>query len=163
MRVFCTDLVSIMFRFKRAVFRDAKISRLIASQLIQSCSQSTQMKLGHLLVQMLRKHIDADRILIFSSMFSLAYYVDGLGPDESWADNLNFTPELEQINIPALLLWGRNDGAVPAAVGNYVYDHLATDVSRKELVKIDECSHAPHYDQPEIFYQEVREFVERYK
>lgn len=101
--------------------------------------------------------------LIFSSMFSLAYYVDGLGPDESWADNLNFTPELEQINIPALLLWGKNDGAVPAAVGDYVYDHLATDVSRKELVKIDECSHAPHYDQPEIFYQEVREFVERYK
>ncbi|WP_170110208.1 alpha/beta fold hydrolase [Flavilitoribacter nigricans] len=101
--------------------------------------------------------------LIFSSMFSLAYYVSGLTTDQSWADDLNFTPELAQITIPSLLLWGKNDGAVPAAVGDYVYEHLATPIADKRLVKIDECSHAPHYDQPEIFYQQVVEFVEQYQ
>jgi pimeloyl-ACP methyl ester carboxylesterase len=101
--------------------------------------------------------------LIFWSMFSFAFYTNGIGPDKTWVDTLNFTPELQNIEIPALLLWGKQDGAVPAAVGDYVYQVLATDSAHKSLVKIDECSHAPHYDQPDRFYLEVKKFVETYK
>lgn len=101
--------------------------------------------------------------LIFHSMFSMSYYVYGFGGNLKWADKLNLTPELGNIDIPALLLWGKNDGAVPASVADYVYDHLATDSTMKEVVKIDQCAHAPHFDQPEIFYQEVKNFVEQYK
>ena len=101
--------------------------------------------------------------LIFSSMFSFSFYIGGIGIEQTWVDTLNFTPELHEIEIPSLLLWGKQDGAVPAAVGDYVYAHLATDSTHKYLVKIDECSHSPHYDQPERFFQEVSEFMERYR
>ncbi|MCB0643255.1 MAG: alpha/beta hydrolase [Phaeodactylibacter sp.] len=101
--------------------------------------------------------------LIFSSMFSFAFYVEGLPADQTWADNINFTPELENMTLPALLLWGETDGAVPVGVGQYVYDHLATDPSQKEFIVLEECAHSPHYDQPERFYALVREFMETYK
>jgi pimeloyl-ACP methyl ester carboxylesterase len=101
--------------------------------------------------------------LIFSSMFSMSYYVYSHGGDQTWVDDANFTPELHNITIPALLLWGAEDGIVPATVGDYVYEHLATDPADKELVKIPECAHGPQNDQPEIFYQEVSNFIESYK
>lgn len=103
--------------------------------------------------------------LIFKSMFSMSWYVDAFYSDEihgQW-DDLNYTPELQNITIPALMLWGAEDGIVPAEVADYVYDHLGTDPSMKEVVKIPECSHGPQHEQPEIFYDEVRSFVETYK
>jgi pimeloyl-ACP methyl ester carboxylesterase len=101
--------------------------------------------------------------LIFSSMFSFAFYTSGIPVQQTWVDTLNFTPELHHINIPSLLLWGKQDGAVPAALADYVYMHLATDSTMKHLVILDECSHSPHYDQPDRFYQEVKTFIETYK
>lgn len=103
--------------------------------------------------------------LIFKSMFSMSFYVDSFGEKEElkWLDEINLTPELENINIPVLLLWGADDGIVPATVADYVYEHLATDPSMKRLVKIEECAHGPQHDQPEIFYNEVKDFIETYK
>ena len=103
--------------------------------------------------------------LIFKSMFSMSYYVYSFGNKEDiieW-DQLNYTAELGQITIPALMLWGANDGVVPTQVADYVYDHLGTDASMKSVVKIDKCGHGPQSDQPEIFYQEVSNFIESYK
>ncbi len=103
--------------------------------------------------------------LIFKSMFSMSYYVYSFGDTEDmepW-DYLDYTPEISNITIPALMLWGAEDGVVPAELADYVYDHLGTAPSMKEVVKIPECAHAPNHDQPEIFYQEVGRFIETYK
>ena len=43
---------------------------------------------------------------------------------ELW-DEIDYTPELHNIRIPALMLWGAEDGIVPAGVADYVYEHLA--------------------------------------
>lgn len=103
--------------------------------------------------------------LIFNSMFSMSHYVYAFGEQkdiEAW-DDLDLTPEVENITIPVLLIWGANDGIVPPAVGDYVYEHLGTPESMKRLVKIDNCGHGPQNDQHEIFYQEVKDFIETYK
>lgn len=103
--------------------------------------------------------------LVFKSMYSFSYYVNSFGEKEDmylW-DNLNYTPEIESISIPSLMLWGAVDGVVPPEVGDYVFDHLATDLSMKKVVKIPECAHGPQNDQPEIFYEEVSNFIETYK
>jgi len=103
--------------------------------------------------------------LIFRSMFSLSYYVYSFGKTEDiieW-DALNYTPELGNITIPALMLWGANDGVVPAQVADYVYDHLGTDPSMKSVVKIDQCGHGPQSEKPEEFYAEISDFIETYK
>lgn len=103
--------------------------------------------------------------LIFKSMFTLSFYVDAFYSEETYFqwDDINYTPELNNITIPALMLWGAEDGIVPAEVADYVYEHLATDPSRKEVVKIPECAHGPQNETPEEFYSEVSRFVETYK
>ena len=103
--------------------------------------------------------------LIFKSMFSMSFYVDSFGEKNKikWLDDLNLTPELGNIDIPALLLWGADDGVVPTTVGEYVYEHLATEPSKKKLVLIEECAHGPQHEQPEIFFEEIKNFVEFYK
>lgn len=103
--------------------------------------------------------------LIFKSMFSMSFYVDAFYSKEImklW-DEIDYTPELRNITIPSLMLWGANDGVVPPEVADYVYEHLATSESMKQVVKIPECGHGPQHDQPEIFYQEVSQFVETFK
>lgn len=103
--------------------------------------------------------------LIFKSMFTLSFYVDAFYKEETYGlwDDINYTPELGNITIPALMLWGAEDGIVPAPVADYVYEHLGTDPSRKEVVKIPECCHGPQNETPDIFYSEVSRFVETYK
>jgi len=103
--------------------------------------------------------------LIFRSMFSFSYYVYSFGNKEDileW-DALNYTPELQNIEIPALMLWGANDGVVPVQVADYVYDHLGTQASMKKVVKIDQCGHGPQSEKPEEFYTEIRDFIETYR
>jgi len=103
--------------------------------------------------------------LIFKSMFTLSFYVDAFYKLETYGlwDDIDYTPELGNIAIPALMLWGAEDGIVPAPVADYVYEHLGTDPSMKEVVKIPECCHGPQNETPEIFYNEVSRFVETYK
>lgn len=103
--------------------------------------------------------------LIFKSMFSLSYYVYSFGNPEDiieW-DAIDCTPALANITIPTLLLWGANDGLVPPAIADYVYDHLATDPSQKEIVLLDQCGHGPHMEQPDLFYEAMKNFIETYK
>lgn len=102
--------------------------------------------------------------LIFKSMFSMGFYVDAFnGSTEKLWDELNYTPELTQITIPSLMLWGADDGIVPHQVADYVYEHLATSEEDKYVVKIPECGHGPQTEQPEIFYNEIVSFIEKYK
>jgi len=103
--------------------------------------------------------------LVFKSMFSMSYYVNSFGEREDmelW-DKLDYTPEVSNMTIPSLMLWGAGDGIVPSGVADHVYEHLGTDPSMKKVVKIPQCAHGPQHDQPEIFYQEVTTFIETYK
>jgi pimeloyl-ACP methyl ester carboxylesterase len=103
--------------------------------------------------------------LIFKSMFAMSFYVDAFYSEKTYGrwDDIDYTPEIGNITIPSLMLWGADDGIVPAELADYVYDNLGTDPSMKEVVKIPECGHGPQHEQPETFYQEVSSFVETYK
>lgn len=103
--------------------------------------------------------------LIFKSMFAMSYYVEAFYDEETerlW-DELDYTTELSNITIPSLMLWGADDGIVPAGVADYVYEHLGTDENKKQVIKIPKCCHGPQHEQPDIFYSEVKNFVETYK
>ena len=103
--------------------------------------------------------------IIFKSMFSMSFNTDAFYSTElmkRW-DVLNYTPELQNITIPALMLWGADDGIVPAAVADYVYDNLATEPAMKAVVKMPDCAHGPQHEAPDRFYSEVVNFVETYE
>lgn len=99
--------------------------------------------------------------LAFASPFSLSFYTRAIRGDKAgFVNGINFTPELENITIPALLLWGREDGISPLPVGEYTYSRLGTPDKDKELVVLEKTAHSPHYETPEEFYLSVRNFVE---
>ncbi len=100
--------------------------------------------------------------LVLGSPFSFAYYFTQYA-DVPWMNGYDVTEEVQNIEIPALLLWGKEDGAVPATVAEFTYSLLATPEEDKEVVLIEQCAHAPHVDTPEAFDLHVTNFVERYK
>ena len=100
--------------------------------------------------------------LVFSSPFTFAFYWTQYA-DSSWVDGYDVTEEVSSIQIPALMLWGKEDGVVPTAVAQFTYDLLGTDPGQKHIVLIEESAHSPHYDTPAEFYAAVTDFVEMYR
>ena len=117
----------------------------------------------------LDKYLEENKIpyseLIFKSMFSLSFYNNSFSDsrDQVVFDEINYTPELAEITIPSLMLWGADDGIVPAKVADYVYENLGTLDVNKRVVKIAECAHGPQNEHPEVFYQEINDFVNAFK
>lgn len=103
--------------------------------------------------------------LVTSSPFTFAFYWSQHYSREvlQWINGYDATAQVSNIHIPALLIWGKQDGIVPPAVGEFAYDLLATDPADKTLVLIDECGHSPLNEQPEEFYFHVQSFIEKYK
>lgn len=99
--------------------------------------------------------------LFFQSPFSIAFLLDKT--DISFADGINFTPELNAIQIPSLVLWGQNDGILPVPLSQWTLDQLGTDPAQKQLFTFPQCGHGPHFEHPELFAEKVSAFVEVYK
>lgn len=99
--------------------------------------------------------------LFFQSPISAAFLIPQT--DISFADGINFTPEMNNIHIPSLVLWGENDGILPLPLAQWTYDQLGTPAAHKRLKTFPECGHGPHFEQPEAFAEAVTDFVETYK
>jgi pimeloyl-ACP methyl ester carboxylesterase len=69
--------------------------------------------------------------------------------------SLDQTPHLVDVTAPALILFGRQDGAVPLSDA-----HLANDlIPDSRLVMIDECGHFPMHERPHEFLDALRGFL----
>ena len=62
---------------------------------------------------------------------------------------------LPGVNVPTLLLWGRQDRVVPLWVGQ----KLARDLPRAELVVLEDCGHMPAEEAPEASFATVDRFL----
>ncbi len=65
---------------------------------------------------------------------------------------------LEEIEVPTLIVWGRNDRVVPVPAAN-AYEKRIGD--NAELVIFDRCGHVPQIERPVRFNRVVSEFLER--
>ena len=62
---------------------------------------------------------------------------------------------LEQIAVPTLLLWGRDDPR-----GRYDRaQEAAARIPKAELIAIDNCKHHPHIEHPQRFNETVQKFL----
>ena len=68
----------------------------------------------------------------------------------------NLGDKLHQIQVPTLLIWGKNDEITPAFVGEK-FNEL---IENSKLIFIDACGHAPMMEHPEQFNQHLEEFLE---
>ena len=71
------------------------------------------------------------------------------------------TDRLNEVEIPSLFLWGKYDFVVPPALGEDAYNLVNT--TEKELVIFERSGHSPMFDEPVLFTEKVKGFVELYK
>ncbi|MGH2923166.1 MAG: alpha/beta fold hydrolase, partial [Solirubrobacterales bacterium] len=63
---------------------------------------------------------------------------------------------LEEIEVPTLIVWGRNDRVVPVPAA-LSYEKRIGD--NADLVIFDECGHVPQMERPVRFNRVVAEFL----
>lgn len=68
----------------------------------------------------------------------------------------NLGDNLNQITVPVLLVWGKDDQITPAFVGEKFHELLPDS----RLFLIDECGHAPMMEHPELFNRHLEEFLQ---
>ncbi|WP_281616245.1 alpha/beta hydrolase [Flammeovirga sp. SubArs3] len=103
---------------------------------------------------------------VFEQRFLASYsfgWLHNQYEDFNFMAHYDFMPRAKNIIIPTLLIWGKEDGAVPVAVSDTVYSLVNTPIEDKYKVQLDECAHAPHWEKPYIWTDEVRAFIEEYK
>jgi len=71
----------------------------------------------------------------------------------------DFTDAMKEIEIPALVIWGRNDGLIPVTMGYEAFDALGTPCEEKQLVVFENTAHTVFYEQPVEFTKAVKSFI----
>ena len=62
---------------------------------------------------------------------------------------------LAKVNIPSLLIWGRQDAIIPVECGDLYHDAL----SNSTLKVIDNCGHLPQIEKPQEFQAAITQFL----
>jgi pimeloyl-ACP methyl ester carboxylesterase len=70
--------------------------------------------------------------------------------------NTNFSDELHRIDIPTLLVWGKQDVVTPPEVA----EEFKQKIKHSQLTYIDKCGHAPQIERPDEFVSAFRKFRE---
>ena len=74
---------------------------------------------------------------------------------------LNLSNSTSQIKIPTLLIWGRYDFRVPPKFAQESL--IAYGSAQKELLIFDRSAHFAQWNEPEQFFEKVRNFIEQNK
>ena len=73
------------------------------------------------------------------------------------AQRHNVADMLGQLITPTLLIWGLQDTITPPEVALEFYDRLPN----AEIAFLDHCGHVPMMEQPQLFNQHVRKFINK--
>ncbi|MCL2012423.1 MAG: alpha/beta fold hydrolase [Cystobacterineae bacterium] len=101
-----------------------------------------------------------------NSPLSLSVYLNSFNMLSNHNLNLNefnLTPEMHKITVPSLVLWGNHDGILPVELAYNSYNNLGTHTNDKYLNIFEYSAHSPQLEEPELFVEKVKEFVEKYK
>jgi proline iminopeptidase len=59
--------------------------------------------------------------------------------------DLDLTPQMKNITVPSLIIWGKEDGLIPVAMAQHAYDALGTDIRNKQIVLLENTAHTSFY------------------
>jgi proline iminopeptidase len=76
---------------------------------------------------------------------------------KSYSDGLN------NVTIPALIMWGRHDGILPVELAQDAYEALGTDSQQKHIFIFENSAHSPNREEPDLFIKEFKKFIEQYR
>jgi pimeloyl-ACP methyl ester carboxylesterase len=102
---------------------------------------------------------------VFGSPFSLGFVINPSRTAKAIGLTLSSTydlsPLMAEIQTPALLLWGADDGVIPAEMADDAYASLGATEPDKRRVVFEHAAHSPMFEAPQAFEAEVRVFLER--
>jgi pimeloyl-ACP methyl ester carboxylesterase len=98
---------------------------------------------------------------VFAGPFGLTYFGNQAYVDHNLdADAINLHPEMANITLPSLLIWGREDLVVPLGVGEASFAALGTPSDQKTLLVLDETAHTIPNEAPEESLAAMQVFIE---
>jgi pimeloyl-ACP methyl ester carboxylesterase len=65
--------------------------------------------------------------------------------------------KINELKIPVLILWGRNDRILPVDAGKY----LRSKIKASTLTVLDGVGHVPHWETPDVFNRLVTDFLKK--
>jgi 3-oxoadipate enol-lactonase len=68
---------------------------------------------------------------------------------------LDLRPELDKVNVPALVLVGEHDEATPPPMSH----ELAAGLPNAQLKMIAGCAHVPQLQSPQAFLEAIGDFL----
>lgn len=68
---------------------------------------------------------------------------------------VSILPDLPEISVPTLIVWGENDTFTPLADGQLMHEKI----QNSKLVVIPDATHKLPYENPEIFAKQLSEFI----
>jgi pimeloyl-ACP methyl ester carboxylesterase len=101
--------------------------------------------------------VNSERISKYSKFFSgrqfkaLIKAAQKIVPDDFESHIKNYS----KIQIPALIIWGRNDSVITLSAG----EKLKADLSYSDLKIIDNCGHIPQEEKPEETFRLIEDFL----
>lgn len=101
------------------------------------------------------KHVDDKLVDDVYSMLSDRTYRRFLLRVAKATRNRYMLEELARVDVPTMIIWGRDDSITPPFVAQQFCESIPT----AELTFIDECGHAPPIEQPEEFARLLDTFL----
>ena len=77
--------------------------------------------------------------------------------------DIDLTSEMKNIKLPALIVWGKEDSIIPYPMAQHAFNALGTLSSRKSIVTLPNSGHVGFYEEPDLFANSVRLFIEANK
>jgi esterase/lipase len=68
-----------------------------------------------------------------------------------------------RIEVPTLLVYGRNDLIAPVEVGEFIYNEISTSAEDKELLVLEESRHGAEDDDVAKFQTAMIAFIEDHR
>ncbi len=70
---------------------------------------------------------------------------------------------IHRIEIPTVIIYGRQDIIAPVEVGEFIYNEISTEQQEKELVVLEQSRHGAEHEDREILQNTVIDFIETYR
>lgn len=92
-----------------------------------------------------------------TSFFAGSLTANRLFNDDNLVD-VSLTTELNKIEIPTLILWGRYDLIVPGRLAHSAFNNIGSE--EKELIFFEKSGHSPMDTEPDKFVEAITAFIE---
>jgi len=76
---------------------------------------------------------------------------------------IDLTPQMKNITLPSLILWGQYDGVIPFPLAQQAFNALGTIPSQKSVVMVPDAAHFSFYEDPVLTANSVTAFIEKYR